>query len=110
MKRLIIFDLRERLKISAKRACKTLKMNRSSSYYDACPRDVRAERMKIKQIAADRPIQVLMKRDGWRINHKKIRLICLEEKLILKIEKSRRRKIPAFARVALEKAEYINHI
>ena len=72
--------------------------------------------MKIKQIAADRPrygyrrIQVLMKRDGWLINHKKIRRICLEEKLMLRIKKSRRRKIPVLARVAPEKAEYINHI
>lgn len=72
--------------------------------------------MKITEIAASRPrfgyrrIQVLMRRDGWIINHKKIRRIYREEKLMLKIKKSKRRKIPALARVAPEKAEYVNHI
>ena len=90
--------------------------NCKAYYYKANPRDDRIERMRIKEIAASRPrygyrrIQVLMRRDGWVINHKKIRRICAEEKLMLRIKKWRRRKIPALARVAPEKAEYINHI
>ena len=74
-KRLIILDLRGRLKISTKRACTILEMNRSSYYYDGCPKDDRAERMKIKQIAADHPrygyrrIKFFKKRGGWLINH-----------------------------------------
>jgi putative transposase len=113
---LIAIDIQERFKISTQRACKVLKLNRSMFYYKACPKDDRVERMRIKEIAADRPrfgyrrIQVLMRREGWIINHKKIRRIYGEEKLWVRIKKVRRRKIPAVARVAPEKAEYINHI
>jgi putative transposase len=72
--------------------------------------------MRIKEIAADRPrygyrrIQVLMRREGWVINLKKIRRIYGEEKLWVRSKKVRRRKIPAVARVAPAKAEYINQI
>ena len=82
----------------------------------ANPTDDRVERMRIKEIAADRPrygyrrIQVLMRREGWIINHKKIRRIYGEEKLWVRSKKVRRRKFPVVARVAPLKAEYINQV
>ena len=93
-----------------------MKLNRSSFYYKSNAIDDSAERMRIREIAADRPrygyrrIQVLMRREGWVINHKKIRRIYNEEKLQVRTKKVRRRKLTAVARVAPKKAEYINQI
>lgn len=49
---------------------------RSSYYYQAHPRDDRAERMRIREIAETRVrygmwrIHTLMRREGWLINHR----------------------------------------
>lgn len=70
----------------------------------------------MREIAADRPrygvnrIHVLLRREGWVINHKKTERIYKEEKLWVRTKKARRRKMAAIARVAPEKAEFVNHI
>src|SRR5690606_18882366 len=80
------------------------------------PRDDRDIRMRMREIAADRPrygvnrIHVLLRREGWVINHKKTERIYKEEKLWVRTKKARRRTMGAIARVAPEKAEYINQI
>ena len=62
-------------------------MNRSSYYYRPHPRDDRAERKKIVEIAEARVrfgyrrIHVLLRREGWLINHKKTHRIYVEEGL-----------------------------
>lgn len=106
----------KRFGVSERRACKILKLVRSSARYKPRPRDDRAERQRIKELAAARPrygvnrIHVLMRREGWKLNHKKTERIYREEKLWVRTKKARRRKIPAVARVAPEKAERINQI
>lgn len=91
-------------------------MHLASYHYKPAPRDDRAERMRMREIAADRPrygvnrIHVLMRREGWIINHKKTERIYKEEKLWVRTKKCRRRKMVAIARVAPAKAERINEI
>ena len=88
----------------------------SSYAYRSTPRDDRAERLRLRELAAARPrygvnrLHVLMRREGWAINHKKTERIYKEEKLWVRTKKVRRRKLVAVARVAPAKAEYVNQI
>lgn len=70
---------------------------RSYFYYKPHPRDDRAERKRITEIAETRVrygmwrIHTLMRREGWLINHKKTRRIYVEEGLSLRRKRPRRR-------------------
>jgi putative transposase len=72
-------------------------MARSTLYYEPHPRDDRAERKRILEIAETRVryglwrIHTLMRREGWRINHKKTHRIYVEEGLNLRRKRPRRR-------------------
>ena len=83
--------------VSVRRAASLVQIARSSFYYVAHPRDDRAERMRIVDIAKTRVrygmwrIHTLMRREGWLINHKKTHRIYVEEGLNLRRKKPRRR-------------------
>lgn len=72
-------------------------ISRSSYYYKPHPRDDRAERKRIREIAETRirygmwRIHTLMRREGWIINHKKTHRIYVEEGLNLRRKRPRRR-------------------
>lgn len=93
-----------------------LGLYRSTCFYQEKPRNDLALRMRMKEIASDRPrfgvnrIHVLLKREGWVVNHKRTERIYREEKLWVRTKKTRRRKMPAICRVPPAKAEYVNQI
>ena len=72
-------------------------MSRSYFYYQPHPREDRAERARIREIAETRVrygmwrIHTLMRREGWLINHKKTHRIYCEEGLNLRRKRPRRR-------------------
>ena len=72
-------------------------LSRSYFYYKPHPRDDRAERARIREIAEARVrfgmwrIHTLMRREGWLINHKKTHRIYCEEGLNLRRRRPRRR-------------------
>ena len=74
-----------------------MRLNRTSYYYQAHPRDDRAERARIREIAETRVryrmwrIHILLRREGWLINHKKTYRIYVEEGLNLRRKRPRRR-------------------
>lgn len=84
--------------VSEVRSCKTLKIHRSSYRYK--PRkDAQAFlRMRIREIAATRvrygyrSIHILLQREGWKVNHKRIFRLYREEGLNLR-QKSKRKKL-----------------
>ena len=82
---------------SVRRATSLTGICRQSFYYKAHPRDDRAERKRIREIAEERVrygmwrIHTLMRREGWRINHKKTHRIYCEEGLNLRRRRPRRR-------------------
>lgn len=84
-------------RVSTRRASSILLTSCSSYYYKAHPRDDRAERARIKEIAETRlrygmpRVHVLMRREGWVINHKKTYRIYCEEGLNLRRKRPRRR-------------------
>lgn len=68
--------LQEDFKISQRRACRVLVFHRSTCLYQSVKDEQAALRMRIKEIAAARVrygylrIHVLLRREGWAVNHK----------------------------------------
>ncbi|NLI14368.1 MAG: IS3 family transposase [Peptococcaceae bacterium] len=86
--------------VSERRSCRVLKLNRSL-YRRRPKRDEQAFlRMRIKEIAATRVrygyrrIHVLLCREGWKVNHKRVYRLYRAEGLNLR-NKSKRKKVSA---------------
>ncbi len=79
-----------------RRACRVVEIGRSTYYYRSV-RDDRAIRKRIHEIAETRVrygykrIYVLLRREGWHVNHKKVYRIYREEGLNLRSKRPRRR-------------------
>jgi putative transposase len=88
-------------RVSERRACATVFLQRSVYRYVGHPRDDRAVRQRLKEIAETRVrygfarIQVLLRREGWRDNHKRTYRIYKEEGLNLRSKRPRRNKTAA---------------
>jgi putative transposase len=92
----------DQYRVSIRRASAVCFIARSLIYYKLQgPRDDRAIRARIKEIAATRVrygiarIHVLLRREGWTDNHKRTRRIYLEEGLNLRHRRPRRNKAAA---------------
>lgn len=78
-----------------RRACGVIKMGRSTYYYRSV-RDDRAIRKRIIEIAEARVrygyrrIHVLLRREGWHVNHKKVYRIYCEDGLNLRRKRPKR--------------------
>lgn len=102
--------------MSHHRICRLLRLERSSYDYKPHPRDDRAVRQKIVDIARSRPrfgyprIHILLRRDGWRVNHKKVHRIYKEEQLWVRTKKKRRRKFTTELRVSPPVPSRLNQI
>ena len=74
---------------------------RSTAYYDPVPRNDEAVKMRMRDIAAARVrygfsrILVLMRREGWPDNHKRLYRIYREEGLNLRSKRPRRNRAAA---------------
>lgn len=84
-------------RVSIRRATAVLQLRQATYFYRPTPRDDRAERQRIREIAEARVrygvqrIHVLLRREGWLINHKKTHRIYCEEGLNLRRKRPRRR-------------------
>lgn len=77
--------IREQFAVSVHQACRLALLRRSTWYRRSHARDQTPLRMRIRELAMTRPrfgyqrIHVLLRREGWAINHKRVhRLYCLE--------------------------------
>jgi putative transposase len=77
--------MQETFQISVQRACRLAELARSTWYKRSTARDQSALRLRIRELAHARPrfgylrIQVLLRREGWRVNKKRVyRLYRLE--------------------------------
>ena len=91
-------------RVSIRRATAVVQLRQATYFYRPHPRDDRAERQRIREIAATRirygarRIHVLLRREGWLINHKKTCRIYCEEDLNLRRKRPRRRVAAAHRR------------
>lgn len=80
-----------------RRACEVVGCSRSSYYYTSRAGDDRVLRQRIRDIAEVRVrygylrIHVLLRREGWHVNHKRVYRIYREEGLNLRHKRPRRR-------------------
>lgn len=85
--------------VSERRACKVLQADRSSVRYRSTGPDDVDLRSAMKKVAAERRrfgyrrIRVILQRQGWRVNHKKIRRLYREEKLQVRKRGGRKRTL-----------------
>jgi putative transposase len=88
-------------------------MHRSSYYYKGKRDEQLALRMRIKEIAANRirygyqRIYVLLRREGWLVNHKRVHRLYRLEELGLRFKKYKRR-ISLSNRIMMPAASYID--
>lgn len=76
-------------------------------FYRPVKRDESVLRTRIKEIAWNRVrygynrIAVLLRRDGWMVNHKRVRRLYREENLTIRTKTPKRRRAASVARSAL---------
>jgi len=91
-----VVALEEAYWVSQRRACRVVGFCRTSHRYRSHRRDDRALRLRIVEIAETRVrygyrrVQVLLRREGWRVNHKRTYRIYCEEGLYLRRKRPRR--------------------
>lgn len=99
--RLLVSDLINSYRVSVQRACKVVRLHRSVWYYKHHRREDRPLRQRIKEIAAARVryglwrIYILLRREGFKDNHKRVHRIYKEEGLNLRSKRPRRNKAAA---------------
>jgi putative transposase len=91
-------------RVGVRRACAVLEFSRTSYYYKSIKVDDTALRQRIREIAQARVsygyqrIHVLLRREGWLVNHKRVYRIYCEEGLHLRRKRPKRRVSPAHRR------------
>ncbi len=99
--RAVVADLIKDYKVSMQRACRVTRLHRSALYYVHHRREDRPVRQRIKDIAQSRVsyglrrIHMLLKREGWKDNIKRVYRIYREEGLNLRSKRPRRSKTAA---------------
>ncbi len=98
----VLPEIRKTWRLSERRACEILTVNRRAVRYRSMRADVdTALRMRIKDIAAtrirygQRRIYVLLRREGWHVNIKRVARIYRAEGLSLRMKTPRRRRAAA---------------
>lgn len=95
----VLPHVRQTWKLSERRACMILTVNRRAVRYRSVRKDIStALRLRIKEIAAvrirygQRRIHVLLRREGWMVNIKRVARIYREEDLSIRTKTPRRRR------------------
>ncbi len=98
--------LRAGYSVSTRRACEVIQFGRSTHYYQSTADPQTALRMRLRDLARSRiqygyrRLHVLLRREGWAINHKRVYRLYCQEGLSLRTKKPRRRRsaVPRVAR------------
>jgi putative transposase len=83
--------------VSTRRACEVLRFERSSFYYQSRKNPQIELRIRIRDLAASRVrygyrrLHILLLREGWQINHKRVYRIYKQEGLSLRLKSKKKR-------------------
>lgn len=83
--------------VSERRGCRLLRVWRSTYRYESTKDEQAALRMRLKELAGTRVgygyrrLHILLRREGWDVNHKRIYRLYREENLSLRTKTPRRR-------------------
>jgi putative transposase len=96
-----VTELIESYRVSEKRACRVIQICRTVYRYRSIRDEQVPLRLRINEIAKVRVrygykrIHVLLRREGWQVNHKRVSRIYCEEGLNLRAKKPKRRRSAA---------------
>jgi len=96
-KRAVVRWFRVGFKVSERRACRLVRVSRSTCRYRSQARDQSALRVRLRDLAAVRVrygyrrLHVLLRREGWTVNHKRVYRLYREEGLGIRIKRRRKR-------------------
>ena len=105
MQRQAVGTMRSEASVSERRACGLMQMHRATCRYRRRRNEDRHLRARLRELAATRRrfgyrrLKVLLKREGFQVNHKKVYRLYGEEKLSIRRRKGRRRLPTAAGRV-----------
>lgn len=91
--------IRERFAVSCVRACRLGGISRAGWYRKSTAKDQSALRMRIREIAQSRPrfgylrIHLLLTREGWRVNRKRVHRLYRLEGLQVRMRVRRRKRL-----------------
>ena len=100
--------MRSEVSISERRACGLMAMHRATCRYRRRRMEDRQVRERLRELAATRRrfgyrrLQVLLRREGFMVNHKRVYRLYIEEKLGLRRKRGRKRAPATAARVPLQ--------
>ena len=89
--------LRVGFKVSTRRACRVVGLSRSTNDYISQAKEQSALRIRIRDLAQARVrygyrrLHVLLLREGWRVNHKRVYSLYREEGLSLRLKSKKKR-------------------
>ncbi len=98
-KRQAVAHLQPNYKVSERRACTTFQADRSSVRYKSVRPDDAELRKAMKQVALERRrfgyrrVHIMLQRQGWQVNHKKIKRLYREENLMVRKHGGRKRAL-----------------
>jgi putative transposase len=104
MQRQAVGVMRSEAVVSERRACGLVKAHRATCRY----RRRRVEDPRLRELAATRRrfgyrrLKILLKREGFAVNHKRVYRLYVEDKLGLRRKRGRRRMPTTAARVPLQ--------
>ncbi len=99
MKRAVAKHVVETLGLTQRKACRLVSLWRSSFQYRSRRPDDEKLRQRMRELAEKRKrfgsprIGIMLKREGWKVNHKKVERIYAEEKLALRRRKRRKKMV-----------------
>lgn len=102
----------QELHLSERRTCRTLGLSRSALQYTPRPDRNGALRVRLRELAEQRRrfgsprLHVLLKREGWAVNHKRVERLYRQEGLSLRRKRARKRG--AWRRVLLPVPQQVN--
>jgi len=111
-RRNVIVSLREDHQFSERQACIIAGLCRSSYRYEAQPKNDTEIRDRLRELAEQRHrfgaprLHILLRREGYLINHKRTERLYREEGLSLRLKKRKKRQ--SHLRILLDRPERIN--
>ena len=91
--------MQERFEVNVRRSCRLALLRPSVWYQKSEARDQSALRLRIREIAMDRPrfgylrVLVMLKREGWEVGKKRVYRLYRLEGLQLRMKVKRRKRI-----------------